>query len=34
MIPIEIVNKILIYVSKINNNIITIQYDLLTNKKL
>jgi hypothetical protein len=33
MIPIEIVNKILIYVSEINNNIITIQYDLVTNKK-
>ena len=33
MLPIEIINKILLYVSEINNNIIVTQYDTLTNKE-
>lgn len=33
MIPIDIVNKILVYVSELNNNIIIIQYHLITNKE-
>ena len=33
MIPIEIINKILVYSSELNNNIIITQYDLLTNKE-
>ena len=33
MIPIEIVNKILLYVGEINNSIIVIHYDLITNKE-
>jgi hypothetical protein len=34
MIPIEIVNKILLYVGELNNSIIIEQYDLLTNKEV
>ena len=33
MIPIEIVNKILLYVAEINNSIIVTQYNLITNKE-
>jgi len=33
MIPIEIINKILVYVSELNNNIILIQYHPITNKE-
>jgi hypothetical protein len=33
MIPIEVINKILLYVGEINNNIIITQYNLLTNKE-
>jgi len=33
MIPIEIINKILVYVSELNNNIIIIQYHPITNKE-
>ena len=33
MIPIEIVNKILVYVSELNNNIIITQYHPITNKE-
>ena len=33
MIPIEIVNKILVYVSQLNNTIIITQYRLITNKE-
>ena len=33
MFPIEIVNKILVYVSEINNNIIITQYNPLTHKE-
>lgn len=32
MLPIEIINKILLYVSEINNDIITTQYHTVTNK--
>jgi hypothetical protein len=33
MIPIEIVNKILVYVSELNNNIIITQFDQHSNKE-
>lgn len=33
MIPIEIVNKILEYVSEINNDVIITQYHIVTNKE-
>jgi hypothetical protein len=33
MVPIDIVNKILLYVSEINDNIIITQYHPITNKK-
>jgi hypothetical protein len=33
MIPIDIVNKILVYVGEVNNNIIITQYHPITNKK-
>jgi hypothetical protein len=33
MLPIEIVNKILVYVGELNDNIIIPQYHLLTNKE-
>ena len=33
MIPIEIVNKILVYVSELNNDIMITQYHLITNKE-
>jgi len=33
MIPIEIVNKILVYLGELNKNIIITQYDTITNKE-
>lgn len=33
MIPIEIVNKILVYISELNNNMIITQYNSITNKE-
>ena len=33
MFPIEIINKILIYVSELNNDMIITQYDPKTNKE-
>ena len=33
MFPIEIVNKILVYVSEINNDVIITQYHIITNKE-
>jgi len=33
MIPIEIVNKILVYISELNNNMIITQYHTITNKE-
>ena len=33
MIPIEIVNKILVYISELNNNMIITQYNPITNKE-
>ena len=33
MFPIEIVNKILVYVSELNNDIIITQYNMITNKE-
>ena len=33
MIPIEIINKILVYVAELNNNIIITQYNTITNKE-
>jgi hypothetical protein len=33
MLPIEIVNKILVYVSELNNDIIITQYNMITNKE-
>lgn len=33
MFPIEIVNKILVYIGELNNDIIITQYDLLTKKE-
>lgn len=33
LLPIEIINKILFYVSELNNNIIITQYHLITNKE-
>ena len=33
MLPIEIVNKILVYVSDLNNNVIITQYHPITNKE-
>jgi len=33
MIPIEIVNKILVYLGELNKNIIITQYDIITNKE-
>ena len=33
MIPIEIVNKILVYISELNNNMIITQYNTITNKE-
>lgn len=33
MLPIEIINKILVYISELNNDIIITQYDYITNKK-
>ena len=33
MIPIEIINKILVYVSELNNSIIITQYHLVSNKE-
>ena len=33
MFPIEIVNKILIYVSELNNDIIITKYNIITNKE-
>lgn len=33
MIPIEIVNKILVYIGELNNDIIITQYDSITNKE-
>ena len=33
MLPIEIVNKILVYVSELNNDVVMTQYKTSTNKK-
>ena len=33
MIPIEIVNKILVYISELDNNMIITQYHTITNKE-
>ena len=33
MIPIEIINKILLYVGELNNNMIITQYHLVSNKE-
>jgi hypothetical protein len=33
MLPIEIVNKILVYASELNNDIIITQYNIITNKE-
>ena len=33
MIPIEIINKILVHVSELNNDVIITQYHLITNKE-
>lgn len=33
MLPIEIINKILIYIGELNNNIVITQYDFLTKKE-
>jgi len=33
MFPIEIINKILVYICELNNNIIITQYDMITNKE-
>lgn len=33
MFPIEIVNKILVYISELNNDTIITQYDMITNKE-
>ena len=33
MIPIELINKILVYICKLNNNVIITQYHTITNKE-